>query len=121
MTTAPLLALLLAAAAEPVPLAVETRVMMATPVTGALVGVSGDEARRAFEAAFGAFERVGWAMNEWRPGSPLARINEHAGRRAPVRAPADLCQVLRIALDAARRTDGLFDPTWAALRDAWVF
>lgn len=122
MLSLPLLALLAAAApSEGVPLSVETRELMSTHVTVSLVGVSGPQAQRAFEAAFGAFERVEEVMNEWRPGSPLARINERAGRPEAVPAPADLCQVLRIGLDGARRTKGLFDPTWAALRDLWVF
>ncbi|HEY6001604.1 MAG TPA: FAD:protein FMN transferase [Anaeromyxobacter sp.] len=122
MPSLTLLALLLAADLPgAVPLSVETREMMATRVTVALVGVSGAEAERAFQAAFGAFERVEEAMNEWRPGSPLDRINRGAGRREPVPAPADLCEVLRIGLEGARRTGGLFDPTWAALRDVWTF
>jgi FAD:protein FMN transferase len=122
MLSLSILALLAAAApSDGVPLSVETRELMSTHVTVALVGVSGPEARRAFEAAFGAFERVEEVMNEWRPGSPLARINERAGRREAVPAPADLCEVLRIGLEGARRTKGLFDPTWAALRDVWVF
>jgi thiamine biosynthesis lipoprotein len=122
MLTSPLLALLLAAApADAIPLSVQTRELMATHVTVGLVGVAGPEADRAFDAAFGAFERVEEAMNEWRPGSPLDRINRAAGGAAPVPAPADLCEVLRIGVDGARRTDGLFDPTWAALGDLWTF
>jgi FAD:protein FMN transferase len=120
--SAPLLALLFATApARDVPLSVQTRPLMATHVTVGLVGVAGPEAERAFDAAFAAFERVDEAMNEWRPGSPLDRINQGAGGAEPVPAPADLCEVLRIGVEGARRTHGLFDPTWAALADVWRF
>jgi FAD:protein FMN transferase len=121
MLTAPLLALIVAAAPAAVPLSVQTRQLMATQVTIGLVGVAGPDADRAFDAAFGAFQRVDEAMNEWRAGSPLDRINQAAGRAEPVVAPADLCEVLRIGIEGATRTNGLFDPTWAALSDAWRF
>jgi thiamine biosynthesis lipoprotein len=122
MLSPPLLALLVAATPpEPVPLSVQTRELMATQVTVGLVGVAGAEADRALDAAFGAFERVEEAMNEWRPGSPLDRINRGAGGPEPVPAPADLCEVLRTGIEGARRTEGLFDPTWAALSDLWTF
>jgi thiamine biosynthesis lipoprotein len=35
--------------------------------------------------------------------------------------PADTCDILGLALEGARRSEGLFDPTWAALRDLWRF
>jgi thiamine biosynthesis lipoprotein len=95
--------------------------MMSTRVTVALVGTSGQAAEAAFAAAFGAFERVEDVMNEWRPGSPLGRVNAGAGHPTPIAIPADLCQVLQIGIDGARRTGGLFDPTWAALRGLWSF
>jgi thiamine biosynthesis lipoprotein len=111
----------LASTPDEIPIATRTRELMTTRVTVALVGVSGEAAERAFAAAFAPFERVEEAMNEWRPGSPLARINEAAGADEPVLAPPDLCAVLRLGLEGARRTHGLFDPTWAALRDVWIF
>jgi FAD:protein FMN transferase len=122
MLSVSFVALLVAASGpEEAPLAMQTREMMSTRVTVALSGAPADQAARALDAAFGVFERVEEAMNEWRPGSPLARINDGAGRREPVLAPADLCDALRLGLDGARRTEGLFDPTWAALRDIWIF
>ncbi len=73
-----------------------------------------------FGQAFGVFERIDQQMNEWREGSALWSINAAAGKE-PVAAPKDLCEVIALALDGARRTDGLFDPTWAALADLWRF
>lgn len=74
----------------------------------------------AFADAFAVFETIDGMMNEWKPDSELARMNAAAGGEA-VTVSAPLCTVLRLALDGARRTDGLFDPTWAALRDVWRF
>ncbi|MBL8957073.1 MAG: FAD:protein FMN transferase [Myxococcaceae bacterium] len=79
-----------------------------------------DALDEAFAVAFGVFEKIDTTMNEWRPDSPLSRINAGAGVEA-VEAPAELCAVLKLALDGAKRTNGLFDPTWAALRDVWRF
>jgi thiamine biosynthesis lipoprotein len=105
---------------EPAPDVREVREMMGTRVTVAIVGVPPEEARRGMEAAFQVFERVDEVMNEWRPQSPLSAINKGAGGAA-VAAPEDLCQVIRMGLDGAARTNDLFDPTWAALRDLWRF
>jgi thiamine biosynthesis lipoprotein len=98
----------------------ETRPAMGSVATVTLVGTTPERAAPAIEAAFAVFERVEWSMNEWRAGSPLARLNDAAGR-GWVTLPGDLCEVLSIAKDAARRTGGRFDPTWAALSDLWRF
>jgi thiamine biosynthesis lipoprotein len=95
-----------------------TRTMMATQVT---IAVAGSASEEAFEEAFAVFERIDQVMNEWRPGSVLSLINEAAGMPRRIPAPADLCEVLRLSLDGARRTNGLFDPTWAALKPIWRF
>jgi thiamine biosynthesis lipoprotein len=116
---APLL-LLLALSAPPGPILSETRPVFASL---AAVTVPADDpvrARAAVEAAFAQLDRVDWAMNEWRADSPLHALNASAGR-GWVKLPADLCGVLSTALDGARRTGGLFDPTWAALSDLWRF
>src|SRR5215831_13010571 len=107
--------------AEELPLATRTREMMATQVTVSISGVSVQAAERGFAAAFKEFERVEEVMNEWRQDSPLSAINAAAGNGRFVSAPADLCKVLRKSLQAAEKTNGLFDPTWAALRELWRF
>lgn len=98
----------------------ESRPMMGTLATVTLVGATPDAARAALDAAFGVFARVDAVMNEWRPDSPLSRLNAEAGR-GWVPLPADLCEVLRLAKRGAERTGGLFDPTWAVLSDLWRF
>lgn len=95
----------------------QTRALMHTKVTIAIVdgGTAAD-----FDAAFEIFSHIDAVMNEWDEGSPLGRINAGAAE-APVAAPADLCEVIRLALEGAKKTKGLFDPTWAALKDVWRF
>jgi FAD:protein FMN transferase len=98
----------------------ETRPMMGSIVTVTIVAREPAEAAPAIEAAFARFARVDAVMNEWRPESALSRLNAASGR-GWVQLPADLCEVLRIAKDAAEETAGRFDPTWAALSDLWRF
>lgn len=62
-------------------------------------------ARHAFEAA----ERLDALLSHYRPESALSRLNARAGEWMDV--PADFGRFLAIAIDVARRTDGLFDPT----------
>lgn len=98
-----------------------SREILGTKVTISLANAKQEVAERGFDAAFSEFDRVNAVMNEWRPDSALSAINEAAGSGRFVSSPEDLCEVLRKSLDAAARTEGLFDPTWAALRDLWRF
>ncbi|HYQ80466.1 MAG TPA: FAD:protein FMN transferase [Anaeromyxobacteraceae bacterium] len=107
--------------AEEPDLYAETRPSMSTVVSITVAGARPAAAARAVDAAFAEFWRVEATMNEWRPGSPLSALNAAAGSGALTALPADLCQVLRLARAGADRTGGLFDPTWAALRDLWRF
>lgn len=117
-------ALLLAApgdvAVEKAALVRRAKDLMHTRVVIAIVGKPTGELDQAFDAAFGIFERIEATMNEWKGDSPLGRINAGAGVEA-VPAPAELCSVIALALDGAKRTNGLFDPTWASLRELWKF
>ncbi|MBI3181187.1 MAG: FAD:protein FMN transferase, partial [Myxococcales bacterium] len=107
---------------EPAPRLIQRqRELMHTMVTIAIAEPSSAErAEVAFERAFAVFREVEETMNEWRPKSALGRINAGAGGE-PVPAPASLCAVIRLSLDGAKRTGGLFDPSWAALRELWRF
>ncbi len=99
----------------------QSREILGTKVTISVANAKQEIADRGFDAAFSEFDRVNAVMNEWRPDSALSAINEAAGTGRFVSSPEDLCEVLRKSLDAAARTNGLFDPTWAALRDLWKF
>jgi len=114
------LLLALALAAAPVALVGETRPALGSVATVTLAVPDPGRAGPGMEAAFAAFERAGWSMNEWLPGSPLDTLNAGAGR-GWVPLPGDLCDALARAKDGARRTGGRFDPTWAALGDLWRF
>lgn len=115
-TTALALALLLSAADDAV--VSESRPAMGTLATVTIAGVGPEAAAPGIEAAFAVFARVDWSMNEWRPDSPLSRLNAQAGG-GWVPLPGDLCEALRLAKRGAERTRGLFDPTWAALAGLW--
>jgi len=115
-----IVALPLPARAE-APLVSRSKQMMGTQVTVSIVDTPVELADRAFQVAFAEFERVNAAMNEWAPESALSAINQAAGSGRFVPSPEDVCEVLRKSLAAAERTHGLFDPTWAALRDVWRF
>ncbi|MBK7864880.1 MAG: FAD:protein FMN transferase [Archangiaceae bacterium] len=80
-----------------------------------------DALNEAFAAAFLVFEDIEKNLNEWREGSVLQKINAAAGAAEPVDAPPDVCAVVKLALDGAKKTNGLFDPTWAALKEVWSF
>ena len=115
-----LLVATLATADGGVPLDRRTRELMHTEVTVALPSsLPTPEREAAFTDAFAVFERIEAELNEWKPGSALSRINQSEGK--PVEAPKPVCDVVALSLDGAKRTRGLFDPTWAALREVWKF
>ncbi len=91
--------------------------IMATPIR---VTVPVEAGRPAAERVFEIFRRVDARMSEWKPTSPLSRVNANAGV-GPVPVPADLRAVLHRAVEIGRRTEGAFDITWAALWGLWDF
>ena len=87
--------------------------------TFATVSVAGPE--RAADAAREAFDRVDRTMSNWNPASDLSRLNEAARRgAAPIEDP-DLLACVALAFQAARGTDGAFDPTVGPLMTLWGF
>lgn len=98
-----------------------TRETMHTLVTITLpMSMAPGRREAAFDDAFSVFEMIDSTLNEWRKASALSRVNAGAGGPG-VEAPANLCEVVRLSLEGARRTGGLFDPTWASVRNLWRF
>ena len=59
-------------------------------------------------------------LSEWRDGEgDVARINQGAGKWVSV--DVDTFRVLETALDVAARSEGAYDPTWAALHGVYDF
>src|SRR5579864_4092448 len=82
---------------------------------GCEVVVAGGSAseRRAIERLFSLRERT---FSRFIPGSELNRVNAAAGK--PVRVSRAFAEMLAVALDAARETSGLVDPTLGAELEA---
>lgn len=69
---------------------------------------------------FRTFEQVEALASEWRASSPLAVVNQAAGR-GPVVVPAELLALLERGLALGKLTEGAFDVSWAALWGLWDF
>jgi FAD:protein FMN transferase len=97
------------------PLKRARRLEVARPALGTwvrVVVVDEDPARasRAVERAFAAIALVDAQMSIHRPDSHLARVNRAAGERA-VRVDPAVIEMMSLAEETARRTNGLHDPT----------
>jgi thiamine biosynthesis lipoprotein len=73
----------------------------------------------AFQAVLTEFDRLDALLSEWRPDTPISKLN--AAQTAPVPMPAEAMGLLQTALDLAQVTQGGFDPTFATLSDLWRF
>lgn len=80
-------------------------------------GASGRTARSAAEGAAIEIERLEQALSLFRPDSEIARLNRHGILLAPT---GDMLRAVRLAVDVADATKGLFDPTVQALWEAYV-
>ncbi len=76
--------------------------------------------QQALDASFRRLQEIHDRMSMNVPGSQLDAIAAQAGREA-VHVTADVFAVAQKALEFARLTDGLFDPTVGPLIKAWRF
>ncbi|MBN2429844.1 MAG: FAD:protein FMN transferase [Acidobacteria bacterium] len=107
------LALLLAGCGPP-PVHVMTRQYMATFFT---ITIAHDEVDPGvFEAAFARIARVEELMSVYRPDSQVAAINRQAGI-APVTVDSEVLDVIILAAEISRRSNGRFDITYASVHD----
>jgi len=80
----------------------------------------GERASRAGAIVSETFAEVDAMMSEWKPGSPLAAVNDAAGI-APVAVPGPLLEVIEDGVRIGAASGGAFDITWAALWGVWDF
>jgi len=94
-----------------------TMSIMATPIT-----VVGEETTidEAATIVFDIFQQVDERMSEWKPTSPITKINDQAGV-APVQVPDDVRKVIQQGIELGDLTEGAFDITWASLWRLWDF
>ena len=87
-----------------------------------IVAYGDDRARlaEAAEAAFEEIDRLDRQMSHYAEGSDLSHINRNAAR-APVTVEKELFDLLQVALDYSRLSDGAFDITVGPLMKAWGF
>jgi len=88
-----------------------------------LITLIGSDQRAAHDAIAAQWSRVDSleaTLSEWRPDSPISRLNQTAGQ-GPVAIGPDGAQCLQAALQVAEASEGAFDPTWATMWDLWTF
>ncbi len=119
MRIALLLALPLAASADPAPVTVARRVaLMGTTADLAVVAADRERGLAASEAVVEELSRVEALLTTWRPGGPLARLNDGPVGQE-LRIDPELLTTLSEVFAWSGRTEGAFDPTVAPLVRAW--
>jgi len=78
------------------------------------------EARVAISQAYSELERIEAIMSEWRPQSPISRVDAAAGKHA-VEVPAELRAMLQRSIRYSEKTEGTFDVTWRGMGNLWHF
>jgi len=83
------------------------------------IGTDAARLDRALDAAVAEMQRIEDLMTDWRP-SPLETLNAAAGQ-GPQRVPAELAEIVELALEVSALTDGAFDVTFAGVGRLWDF
>lgn len=94
------------------------RVVMGTFANITAVAADSGTARACVEAAFSQLKRVDELMSDYKAGSQLSQVNRDAFKE-PVHVDDDLFEVLDIAVEYSRQTDGAFDVTVGPVVELW--
>ncbi len=98
----------------------ESRLLMGTLVSIQVVGrTTRDALSHAIERAFVAIQYVEETCSRFNQDSALCELCRHPGE--PRQVPDVLFQLLRVALEMAEITDGLFDPTLGKILESFGF
>jgi FAD:protein FMN transferase len=96
------------------------RPAMGTYVELTFEGMPEEEVNRAAELAFAEFDRIERLTSEWKPESQLSAVNAAAGEKA-VAVDRELYDLVARAIEFSEKTQGSFDPTFAAMWGLWTF
>jgi FAD:protein FMN transferase len=91
-----------------------TNVTLTVPATTPAVKVDA-----AFARVLGEFDRLDALLSEWRPDSPISRLNAAQGAWTPL--PQEAFALLQQAQRLTALTEGGFDPTFKTLSGLWRF
>ncbi|MFN6961437.1 MAG: FAD:protein FMN transferase, partial [Rhodocyclaceae bacterium] len=114
-----LLALLLAACGQPIPVAQEAFVF-GTRVELQVVGVAEAQAHAALGEVLREFDRLHRAYHAWQP-SELTALNDAIAAGRPHKVSAELAGLIRTAQSLAAQGEYLFDPGIGRLVALWGF
>ena len=95
------------------------RQLMHTTWDFSVVGRDPKAAEAAVDAVAAEISRLDGSLAMWQPQSEVAQANASAGLPQGVTVSADLAEVLTIALQASKDSNGTFDPTVGPLTQAW--
>ncbi len=79
-----------------------------------------EEARAAIDQAYAELARIENLMSEWKPDSPISKLDAAAGEN-PVELPAELREILERGIRYSEATQGTFDVTWRGMGNIWHF
>jgi FAD:protein FMN transferase len=98
----------------------DARVSMACAYSIVAYGPDAKQLPVAVNAAFDEIDRIDRLMSNYKPESPLSRLNREAAER-PVIAEPELFDFLSESFRYSRESDGAFDVTVGPLMKAWGF
>ena len=79
-----------------------------------------DAASRAVDRAYAELERIDALMSEWKPDSPISKVNAAAGKNAVV-VPEELRALIARSVWYGENSQGTFDITWHGMAHIWHF
>jgi thiamine biosynthesis lipoprotein len=98
----------------------DSRVSMACTYAIVVYGDDMQPLRQAVDAAFDEVDRIDRLMSNYKPDSPLSRLNREAAQK-PVKPEPELFDFLAECLRYSRASEGAFDITVGPLMKAWGF
>ena len=93
---------------------------MGTIVHVSVIGGSRTHCNRAIDRVFAEFSRIDRLMSVFKPDSEISHINHQAGI-SEVRVDRSVVEILEVANQLSRFTDGGFDVTIEPLMELWGF